>query len=53
MKDLTYRRNDEVARKASSKNKLALVGDWLAPTIVWFLVIMMILAIVGFVLGNR
>jgi len=53
MKDLTNRRADEVARKASSRNKLSIVGDWLAPTIVWFLVITMGVAIVGFLLSNR
>ena len=53
MKDVTHRRDDEVAPKASSTNKLSLVGDWLAPTLVWLLVITMGLAIVGFLLGNR
>ncbi|MFZ3262696.1 MAG: hypothetical protein WA172_01725 [Terriglobales bacterium] len=35
------------------KNRLSVAGDWLAPALVWFLVISMGLAIVGFLLGER
>ena len=37
----------------ASENRLSVVGDWLAPIIVWVLVISMGLAIVGFLLGER
>jgi hypothetical protein len=39
--------------KDTQKNKLSVAGDWLAPILVWFLVISMGLAIVGFLLGER
>jgi len=39
--------------KAASKNRLSVAGDWLAPAIVWFLVIMMGMAVVSFLLGER
>lgn len=39
--------------KAPSKNRLSIAGDWLAPAIVWFLVIMMGMAVVSFLLGER
>jgi len=42
-----------VAGKASNKGKFAAFGDWLVPVIVWFLVITMALAIVGFLLGDK
>lgn len=35
------------------KNRLSVAGDWLAPALVWFLVISMGLAIVGFLLGQK
>lgn len=35
------------------QGKLAAAGDWLVPVIVWFLVIMMGVAIVGFLLGDK
>ncbi len=35
------------------KNRLSAAGDWLAPALVWFLVISMGLAIVGFLLGQK
>lgn len=38
---------------ASAKTRSATIGDWLAPLIVWFLVITMGMAIVGFLLGER
>jgi len=53
LKDPLYQRKNEVAQKASSQNKLSLAGDWLAPALVWFLVITMGLAIAGFLIGNR
>ena len=37
----------------STKTRSAAIGDWLAPLIVWFLVIAMGMAIVGFLLGER
>ena len=40
-------------RKRPSKDRLSIAGDWLAPMIVWFLIIGMGVAIVGFVLGER
>ena len=40
-------------RKAPPKDRLSIAGDWLAPAIVWFLVIAMSMAIVGFLLGER
>lgn len=40
-------------QKAALKRKSSLAGDWLAPLIVWFLVILMGLAIAGFLLGER
>lgn len=40
-------------RKSSSKDRLSVAGDWLAPMIVWFLVIGMTVAMVGFLLGER
>jgi hypothetical protein len=39
--------------RASTKDRLSILGDWLAPIIVCFLVITMSLAIVGFLLGER
>lgn len=39
--------------RASTKDRLSIAGDWLAPIIVCFLVITMSLAIVGFLLGER
>lgn len=39
-------------RKKSSKDRRSVSGDWLAPIIVCFLVIGMIGAIVGFLLGE-
>jgi hypothetical protein len=39
--------------KDAPKNRLSVAGDWLAPVLVWFLVISMGLAIVGFLLGER
>ncbi len=35
------------------KNRLSVAGDWLAPILVWFLVISMGVAIVGFLLSER
>ena len=37
----------------STRTRSAAIGDWLAPLIVWFLVIAMGMAIVGFLLGER
>jgi len=37
----------------SPKHRLSVAGDWLAPIIVWILVITMGMAIVGFLLGQR
>jgi hypothetical protein len=42
-----------VAGKAPNQSKLAAAGDWLVPVIVWFLVIMMGVAVVGFLLGDK
>ncbi len=42
-----------VAGSVSPKSKLSAAGDWLVPVIVWVLVILMTLAIVGFLLGDR
>ena len=42
-----------VAGGVSPKSKFSAVGDWLVPVIVWVLVILMTLAIVGFLLGDR
>lgn len=42
-----------VAGSASPKSKFSAAGDWLVPVIVWVLVILMTLAIVGFLLGDR
>jgi len=39
--------------RAATKDRLSVLGDWLAPIIVCFLVITMSLAIVGFLLGER
>ena len=44
---------DQVARKASVHKRLSIVGDWLAPIAVWFLVIAMTLAIASVLLGHR
>lgn len=38
---------------SSSKKRWSVAGDWLAPAIVWILVIMMGIAIVSFLLGQR
>jgi len=35
------------------KDRWSMASDWVAPVIVWFLVITMSLAIVGFLLGER
>jgi len=35
------------------KSRLSVAGDWLAPILVWFLVISMGSAIVGFLLSER
>jgi hypothetical protein len=40
-------------QKSALKRKSSVAGDWLAPVIVWFLVILMGLAIAGFLLGER
>jgi len=40
-------------RKGASNAKWATLGDWIVPVIVWLLVIMMTLAIVAFLLGDR
>ena len=42
-----------IAGSASVKSKFSAAGDWLVPVIVWVLVILMTLAIVGFLLGDR
>jgi len=42
-----------IAGSASPKSKFSAAGDWLVPVIVWVLVILMTLAIVGFLLGDR
>jgi hypothetical protein len=42
-----------VAGSVSPKSKFSAAGDWLVPVIVWVLVILMTLAIVGFLLGDR
>jgi len=42
-----------IAGSASAKSKFSAAGDWLVPVIVWVLVILMTLAIVGFLLGDR
>jgi hypothetical protein len=42
-----------VAGSVSPKSKFSTAGDWLVPVIVWVLVILMTLAIVGFLLGDR
>lgn len=39
--------------KHVSTSRFSAAGDWLAPIIVWALVILMGLAIVGFLLGER
>jgi len=41
------------ARTPAAAGKSSAVGDWLVPVIVWVIVIMMGLAIVGFLLGER
>ncbi len=41
------------AGSVSPKSKFSAAGDWLVPVIVWVLVILMTLAIVGFLLGDR
>jgi len=40
-------------RTPAAASKSSAVGDWLVPVIVWVIVIMMGLAIVGFLLGER
>lgn len=42
----------DVAQKAP-KDRLSSAGDWLVPIIVWFLVLTMGVAIVGFLLGEK
>ncbi len=37
----------------SARPKLSVAGDWLAPALIWFLVISMGLAIAGFLLGEK
>jgi len=39
--------------RPSTKGRSSAVGDWLAPLIVWFLMITISLAIAGFLLGER
>jgi hypothetical protein len=46
-------RGGGIAGSASPKSKFSAAGDWLVPVIVWVLVILMTLAIVGFLLGDR
>ncbi|MGB9235554.1 MAG: hypothetical protein WCC04_14180 [Terriglobales bacterium] len=41
------------AGNAPAKPRLSAAGDWLAPIIVCVLVIMMTVAVVGFLLGDR
>ena len=42
-----------IAGNALTKSRFSAAGDWLVPVIVWLLVILMALAIVGFLLGAR
>ena len=42
-----------IARSVSPRNKFSAAGDWLVPVIVWVMVILMTMAIVGFLLGDR
>jgi len=53
MKDHTFEPRSGDVVNAPTKDKLSMAGDWLAPVTVWLLVIMMGLAIAGFVLGER
>jgi hypothetical protein len=46
-------RGGGIAGKALTKSRFSVAGDWLVPVIVWLLVILMALAIVGFLLGAR
>lgn len=46
-------RHSAVSGKSSRKDRLSVTGDWLAPVIVWFLIITMGLAVVAFLLGER
>jgi hypothetical protein len=39
--------------RISTKNVPSTLSDWLAPIIVWILVILMVAAIVGFLLGQK
>ncbi len=39
--------------RSSTKSRPSISADWIAPVIVWFLLIMMAFAIVGFLLGER
>jgi len=53
MKDLTYQRAAEVPRNVSARNRLSIVGDWVATIIAWWAVITIGLAIAGIVLGEK
>lgn len=46
-------RSGQVTPRGIRRSRLSVAGDWLVPVIVWFLVIMMTMAIIGFLLGDR
>jgi hypothetical protein len=43
----------EAAEKTHAKDKLSVIGDWLAPSIVWVVVIALGLAVAGFLLSEE
>jgi len=43
----------EAAEKTHAIDKLSLIGEWVAPIVVWVVVIALGLAIAGFLLGEK
>lgn len=43
----------EAAEKTYAANKLSVIGEWVAPIIVWLVVIGLGLAVAGFMLGEE
>lgn len=43
----------QAAEKTRAIDKLSVIGEWLAPIIAWAVVIVLCLAITGFLLGEE
>jgi len=43
----------QAAKTAEKTDKLSLISEWVAPIVVWVVVIALSLAVAGFLLGER